>query len=144
MTDDNSLSLKMTLNSKHHRGEKLKTKNQRYRNTKNQVETCNFIKKETLVEVFSYEFCEIFQHIFSYRTPTVATSVHCSTKNLVQIITSVRCDLLQMRNKKKMKKEQRRKQRQENKNITTNNQTKTNKKESKIWPKIKARSNFTS
>ena len=30
---------------------------------------CNFIKKETLAEVFFCEFCEIFKSIFFYRTP---------------------------------------------------------------------------
>ena len=35
---------------------------------------CNFIKKETLVQVFSYEICEIFKNIFFYRTPPVAAS----------------------------------------------------------------------
>ena len=29
---------------------------------------CNFIKKETLAQVFSCEFCEISKNIFSYRT----------------------------------------------------------------------------
>ena len=37
--------------------------------------TCNFIKKETLAQVFSCEFCEISKNIFSYRTPPVAASV---------------------------------------------------------------------
>ena len=35
---------------------------------------CNFIKKETLVQVFSREFCEISRSIFFYRTPLVAAS----------------------------------------------------------------------
>ena len=35
---------------------------------------CNFIKKETLAQVFSYEFCEIFMNNFFYRTPPVAGS----------------------------------------------------------------------
>ena len=35
----------------------------------------NFIKKETLAQVFSCEFCKIFKNIFSYRTPLVAASV---------------------------------------------------------------------
>ena len=35
---------------------------------------CNFIKKETLVQVFSCEFYEIFQNIFCYRTSLVAAS----------------------------------------------------------------------
>ena len=32
-------------------------------------------KKETLAQVFSIEFCEIFKNTFSYRTPVVPTSV---------------------------------------------------------------------
>ena len=36
---------------------------------------CNFIKKETLAQVFSCEFCEISKNTFSYRTPLVAGSV---------------------------------------------------------------------
>ena len=35
----------------------------------------NFIKKETLAQVFSCEFCEISKNIFSYRTPPVAASL---------------------------------------------------------------------
>ena len=38
-------------------------------------EACNFIKKETLTQVFSSEFCEIFQNTFIYRIPSVAASV---------------------------------------------------------------------
>ena len=38
-------------------------------------EACNFIKKETLAQVFSCEFCEISKNSFSYRTPPVAASV---------------------------------------------------------------------
>ena len=30
---------------------------------------CNFIKKETLAQIFSCEFCEISKDTFSYRTP---------------------------------------------------------------------------
>ena len=33
-----------------------------------------FIKKETLAQVFSSEFCEISKNTFSYRTPLVAVS----------------------------------------------------------------------
>ena len=36
--------------------------------------TCNFIKKETLAQVFSCEFCEIFKNTFFDRTPLVAAS----------------------------------------------------------------------
>ena len=32
-------------------------------------EACNFIKKETLAQVFSSEFCEISKNTFFYRTP---------------------------------------------------------------------------
>ena len=40
-----------------------------------QAEAYNFIKKETLAQVFSCEFCEISKNTFFYRTPLVATSV---------------------------------------------------------------------
>ena len=39
------------------------------------AQACNFIKKETLEQVFSCEFCEISKNIFSYRTPPVDASV---------------------------------------------------------------------
>ena len=35
---------------------------------------CNFIKKETLAQVFSCEFCEISKNTFSQRTPLVGAS----------------------------------------------------------------------
>ena len=41
-----------------------------------QAEACNFIKKETLTQVFSCEFCEISVNTFSYKTHPVAVSVH--------------------------------------------------------------------
>ena len=37
-------------------------------------QACNFIKKETLAQVFSCEFCKISKNIFFYRTPLVAAS----------------------------------------------------------------------
>ena len=37
-------------------------------------EACNFIKKETLAQVSSCEFCEISKNIFLHRTPLVTTS----------------------------------------------------------------------
>ena len=40
----------------------------------NRPEVCNFIKKETLVEVFPCEFCEISKNTPSYRTPPVTAS----------------------------------------------------------------------
>ena len=35
---------------------------------------CNFIKKETLAQVFPCEFCEISKYTFFHRTPLVAAS----------------------------------------------------------------------
>ena len=32
-------------------------------------QACNFIRIETLAQVFSFEFCEISKNTFSYRTP---------------------------------------------------------------------------
>ena len=40
-----------------------------------QENTCaSLIKKEALVQLFSFEFCEISKNTFSYRTPLVAAS----------------------------------------------------------------------
>ena len=46
-------------------------------------EACNFIKKETLKQVFSCDFCEIFKNTFWYRIPLVATSDSGSESKLV-------------------------------------------------------------
>ena len=35
---------------------------------------CNFIKKETLAQLFSCDFCEISKNTFPYRTPLVTAS----------------------------------------------------------------------
>ena len=35
------------------------------------AQTCNFIKKETLAQVFSCEFCQIFKNNYFYRKPPV-------------------------------------------------------------------------
>ena len=45
-------------------------------NTRPQRETCNFIKKETLAQTFSYEFYEITKNTFFHRTPPAAASVY--------------------------------------------------------------------
>ena len=37
-----------------------------------QASDYNFIKKETLAQVFSCELCEIYTNTFSYRTPPAA------------------------------------------------------------------------
>ena len=39
------------------------------------LEVCNFIKKETVAQVFSCEFCEVSKKTFFYRTPPVDASV---------------------------------------------------------------------
>ena len=35
-----------------------------------QAETCNFINKETLAQVFFSEFCNIFRNTFFFKTPS--------------------------------------------------------------------------
>ena len=37
-----------------------------------QIEACNFIKKDTVAQLFSSEFCENFNTAFCYRTLQVA------------------------------------------------------------------------
>ena len=44
-------------------------------NTCARPEASNFIKKETLAQVFSCEFCKISKNTFSHRTPPVAASI---------------------------------------------------------------------
>ena len=39
-----------------------------------EAEAFNFIKKETLAQVFSCEFCKISKNTFYYKTPLVAAS----------------------------------------------------------------------
>ena len=38
------------------------------------LEACDIIKKETLTQLFSYEFWEISENTFFHRTPLVAAS----------------------------------------------------------------------
>ena len=40
-----------------------------------QASACNLLKKRLLTQVFSYEFCEISENTFSYRTPLVDASI---------------------------------------------------------------------
>ena len=40
------------------------------------------LKKETLTQVFSCEFCEISKNIFSYKTPLVAASA-CNSESIL-------------------------------------------------------------
>ena len=49
-------------------------KNSRQTLANHRPEACNFIKKETLAQVFSCEFCEIYKNNFYHRTPLVAAS----------------------------------------------------------------------
>ena len=42
--------------------------------TKLQASACKFIKKDSLAQVSSCEFCEISKNTFFYRTPLVAAS----------------------------------------------------------------------
>ena len=42
----------------------------------------NFIKKETLAQVFSRKFCEISKNTFFHRTPPVAASFGSPKKNI--------------------------------------------------------------
>ena len=54
-----------------------------------QHQACNFIKKETLAQVFSCKFCEISKKTFFYRTPLVAASDMCHMNMLIRSITNV-------------------------------------------------------
>ena len=38
------------------------------------IKACNFIKKESLAQVFSCKFCKISKNTFFHRTPQVAAS----------------------------------------------------------------------
>ena len=51
-------------------------------------EARNFIKKDTLPQVFSCEFCEIFKNRFFYRTPPMAASVHLLFLSNIKIYNS--------------------------------------------------------
>ena len=47
-------------------------------------QTCNFIKKETLAQVFSCQFCEISKNIFFTEDLRVTSSVYTSMTNNIQ------------------------------------------------------------
>ena len=60
-------------------------------NSQSKLLVCNFIKKETLAQMFSCEFCEISKNTFSYRTSLVAASEKrlrhwCFPVNFVKIL----------------------------------------------------------
>ena len=48
-----------------------------------QASACNFIKKETLAQVFSCEFCEIYKNTFITEQLRVTTSVNMASENLI-------------------------------------------------------------
>ena len=48
---------------------------------------CNFIKKESLAQVFSSEFCEISSNTFFHRTPLLSASVVTLVFLLVTLIS---------------------------------------------------------
>ena len=52
-----------------------------------QAYTCNFIKKETLTQVFSYEFCEIFKNTIFIEQPW-ATPSDTNKHAILEIKTS--------------------------------------------------------
>ena len=57
-----------------------------------QASACNFIKIETLAQVFSCEFCEISKNTFSYRTPSVAASVKSITLQTHRVVVLIKFD----------------------------------------------------
>ena len=67
-------------------------------------QACNFIKKETLAQVFSCEFCEISKNTFLQRTPLVAASIITPKPitNFVHGTIIVPCIVLSCKKKKKM------------------------------------------
>ena len=48
---------------------------------------CSFNEKETQTQVFSCEFCKIFQSLFFHKTNPVAPSVSCKFKKLIKQFT---------------------------------------------------------
>ena len=58
-------------------------------NSQENTFTCNFIKKETLAQMFSCEFCEIFKNTYFCRTPLVAASRNSRNVSLSNFLISV-------------------------------------------------------
>ena len=54
---------------------------------------CNFIKKKSLAQVFSCEFCKISKNTFFHKTPLVAASERCRSFSyfLLQVFFSQFC-----------------------------------------------------
>ena len=55
-----------------------------------QPKACNFIKKETLAQVFSFEFCEILKNTFSYRTLPVTAMYQIQARHHVNFFFFLR------------------------------------------------------
>ena len=77
--------LKMSQNSQENNGAKVSF------STKLQAEACNFIKKETLAEVLSCEFCEIFQNTFSTKYLRTTGSVEFFSCHVEHKICKAKC-----------------------------------------------------
>ena len=56
-----------------------------------QPQACNVIKKETLVQMFSCEFCEISKNTICYRTPSTCSFIKNET--LAQVFSSTFCEI---------------------------------------------------
>ena len=52
------------------------------------LQPCNFIKKETPTQVFSREYCEIFNNSLFYTTPPVVASNLCASLLVVTVTTN--------------------------------------------------------
>ena len=57
-----------------------------------QAEACNIIKKKTLAQVFSSEFCEISMNIFSCRTPLLPAPASLKVNLMKNILMLVYID----------------------------------------------------
>ena len=55
------------------------------------LRSATLLKRETLAQVFSSDFCKIAKNNFFYRTPLVAASVKCSSENVVYLLTRKTC-----------------------------------------------------
>ena len=51
-----------------------------------EAETCGFVIKETLAQVFSCELCKFLNYTFSYRIPSVIASAHTKCIDIAQAI----------------------------------------------------------
>ena len=59
---------------------------------------CNFIKKETLAQVFSCIFCKIFKNTYLHKTPLVAASGILQAPSSETIINVIRVMIVSLYN----------------------------------------------